>query len=97
MGRECVLDARDMEPPEPLVRALKMAQSLEGGDYLRLRHRREPFLLYDNLEQGDYEYLTCSGVDVAFEVFIWRKGDAEALAAVQQQADKLAPADKSGA
>lgn len=97
MGKEYLLDAQEMEPPEPLVRALELMESLQGGDYLRLRHRREPFLLYDNLEQGGFEYLACSGTDAAFEVFVWRKGDNAALAVVQREADKLAMPAKSTA
>lgn len=90
MAREHLLDAADMEPPEPLVRTLDLAEDLDAGDYLRFRHRREPFLLYDNLKQRGFSFITCTGSDVAYEVFIWREGDAEAQLAAQTQADKLA-------
>ena len=81
MARELLLDAVEMEPPEPLVRAQKMAELLDKGDYLRFRHRREPFLLYDNLNQCGFSFITCTGNDVAYEVFIWREGDVEAQSA----------------
>lgn len=89
MGREYLLDATYMEPPEPLVRALEMAEVLEAGDYLRLRHRREPCLLYDNLNQRGFAYITRAGIDVAFEVFIWREDDAVAYSLAQAEANKL--------
>ena len=89
MAREHLLDATDMEPPEPLVRALELIDGLGKGDYVRFRHQREPFLLYDNLKQGNFSFISCTGSDVEYEVFIWREGDAEAQAAVQTQADKL--------
>jgi len=89
MVREHLLDAAEMEPPEPLVRALELAEDMDTGDYLRFRHRREPFLLYDNLKQRGFSFITCTGSDVAVEVFIWREDDAEAQSAVQAQADKL--------
>jgi len=47
MAREVLLDASEMEPPEPLVRTMELAESLEPGNYLRFRHRREPLLLYE--------------------------------------------------
>lgn len=89
MAREHLLDAADMEPPEPLVRALELAEDLGKGDYVRFRHQREPFLLYDNLKQRNFSFITCTGGDVECEVFIWREGDAEAQSAVQVQANKL--------
>lgn len=89
MAREHLLDAVEMEPPEPLVRALELVEDFGKGDYLRLQHRCEPFLLYDYLEQRGFLFITCTGSAVAYQVFIWRQGDAEAQSAVQAQADKL--------
>jgi len=80
-----MLDAVDMEPPEPLVRAQELAHDLGAGDYLRLQHRREPFLLYDNLKQQGFSYITCTGSEVAYVVFIWREADVEAQSAVEAQ------------
>jgi len=89
MVREHLLDAVEMEPPEPLVRALEMVENLGKGDYLRMRHRLEPCLLYDNLKKRGFSFITCSGGDAAYEIFIWREADAEARPVVQAQADKL--------
>jgi len=74
---ECFLDVSDLEPPEPLVRALTEIDTLKEGQYLHMRHRREPCLLYPNLEQRGFTHLTrVSGSD--FDVFIWRKDDSAA-------------------
>ncbi len=74
---ECFLDVSDLEPPEPLVRALAEIDKLKTGQYLHMRHRREPCLLYPNLEQRGFAHLTrVSGLD--FEVFIWRRDDSAA-------------------
>lgn len=88
MAREVLLDASEMEPPEPLVRTMELAESLEPGNYLRFRHRREPLLLYDNLNQSGFSFISCIGSDVAYEVFIWREGDLEAQSASQNQIQK---------
>ena len=74
---ECFLDVSDLEPPEPLVRALAEIDTLNQGQYLHMRHRREPCLLYPNLEKRGFAHLTCAGED-GFDVFIWRKDDSVA-------------------
>ncbi len=84
---ECFLDVSDLEPPEPLVRTLARVAALKEGQYLRMRHRREPCLLYPNLEQRGFSHLTrASGSD--FDVFIWRKNDSVAEQAVCTAVDE---------
>ena len=83
MAKEYLFDASDMEPPEPLIRTLALADDLRAGDYLRFRHRREPIPLYDNLQQRGFLFITCAVSDDAYEVFIWRKDDAEAQSTIQ--------------
>ncbi len=73
----CFLDVSDLEPPEPLVRALAEIDTLEEGQYLHMRHRREPCLLYPNLEQRGFAHLTRASGS-GFDVFIWRRGDSVA-------------------
>jgi len=76
------LDVSDLEPPEPLVRVLAKVESLRKGEYMHVRHRREPCLLYPNLEKKGFDYMSCSnGSD--FHIFIWRKEDVAAESAVR--------------
>lgn len=44
-----VLDARDMEPPEPLIKALEMLDSLPPNGVLLFIHHRFPRLLLEEL------------------------------------------------
>ncbi len=74
-GRERVLDVSALPPPEPLERALEALDRLAPGEYLRLLHRREPRLLYPQLEARGFCYRVRPGQGVPFEVLIWRKGD----------------------
>ena len=85
MAKEYLMDATDMEPPEPLIHTLEMLGDLKEGDYLRFLHRREPLPLYDNLNQAGFSYITCADSDVAYEVFISNKDDIEAQATIQSQ------------
>ncbi len=84
---ESFLDVSDLEPPEPLVRALARIGALKEGQYLRMRHRREPCLLYPNLEQRGFTHLTRTSGS-GFDVFIWRKDDSAAEQAACAAADE---------
>lgn len=48
------LDVRGLEPPAPMVTILERLAELGAGAQLRVRHHREPVLLYDKLELRGY-------------------------------------------
>jgi len=83
MTIEHLLDVSDLEPPEPMVKVLAEMDTLSAGEYVRMLHRMEPVPLYSVLRRDDFRYHTRFGKVAAFEVFIWRKGDARADQAVQ--------------
>lgn len=85
MTKEFSLDATQMAPPEPLMLTMEMLDDLGQGDYIRFRHRREPVPLYDSLMQAGYSFITCTGHDVEFEVFIWHKDDAKAQSIIEDK------------
>ncbi len=84
MADELLLDVSDLEPPEPLELTLNAAEQLKPGQYIRMLHRREPCLLYSNLEASHFKYLQRKGKTVAIEVFIWCKDDIDAEKAIQK-------------
>lgn len=81
-GGEQLLDVTGLEPPEPLARALQALEHLSPGQYLRLLLRREPFPLYALLDEDGFLHLGRRGERAPYEVFVWRRGDAVAEAAV---------------
>ena len=83
MSFEVLLDVSDLEPPAPLEITLDVAEGLEPGQYLRMLHRRDPCMLYGNLDNNHFKYFQREGSTTAVEVFIWRENDAEAATAVQ--------------
>ena len=83
MSLEVLLDVSDMAPPEPLELTLDAADALAPGQYLRMLHRRDPCLLYANLENSHFKYIHREGTTTAVELFIWREHDAKAEAAVK--------------
>ncbi len=80
---EIILDVSDLEPPEPLTQTLEAAEDLAPGQYLRMLHRRDPCMLYGNLDDNGFKYIQREGTTTAVELFIWRENDAEAAAAVE--------------
>lgn len=50
------LDVSDLPPPEPLERTLDALTLLPAGDRLVLRHRRQPYPLYDLLGRMGYRW-----------------------------------------
>ena len=83
ISAEILLDVSGMEPPEPLVKTLQAAAQLKPGQYLHILHRRNPCLLYGNLDNNHFRYIQRPGLTAAVEVFIWPENDTKAEAAVQ--------------
>jgi hypothetical protein len=68
---ERILDVSDLEPPEPLERILDSLDQLGAGDWLHVRHRREPFPLYGFLRRLGYAWRTERTGEAAFDILIW--------------------------
>lgn len=75
MVAEHLLDVRNMELPEPLLRAVAALESLPPGDYLRMISHRDPILLYPMLESQDFSYTRRQLSGGIYEILIWRAGD----------------------
>ena len=72
---EHVLDVSELEPCEPLERALASSQALPDGDYLRGIHRREPHVLFPLLEKSGFASYCRQDGAAGYEIFIWRERD----------------------
>jgi len=75
---ERLLEVSDLPPPEPLERALQAVDSLVPGEYLRMLHRREPRLLFPELQRRGCAWHMQAGRESAFEIYIWRREDRPA-------------------
>ncbi len=69
-GGTRVIDAREMEPPEPFVRTLEELDQLGDDDELLVLLPREPFPLYRALEINGYSWRTTRLPDGTVEVRI---------------------------
>ena len=71
-----ILDVSALEPPGPMERILDSLTDLPQGQALCVRHRREPFPLYDLLRRMGYQWRTRREGD-GFEILIWAATDAD--------------------
>lgn len=56
MAEPRVIDGRDMEPPEPLERAMAALATLPAGEELVMLLRCEPVPLYSILDRNGYTH-----------------------------------------
>lgn len=56
MTEDVVIDGRELEPPEPFVRAMDALKTLAPGATLTLLLPREPFPLYATLDRLGYAH-----------------------------------------
>jgi uncharacterized protein (DUF2249 family) len=68
-----VIDARDLEPPEPFERVMEALCDMQPGDDVVLILTREPFPLYRVLERNGYAWQATGFDDGRFEIRIWDK------------------------
>lgn len=66
------LDLRDLEPPEPMRRALEAVEMLGAGAVIETVTDREPLLLHRELERRGHLYAT-NGSAGSITTTIWRK------------------------
>lgn len=66
------LDARYLEPPEPMQQALAALDTLKPGERLRMLLHREPFPLYAILRERGFMHRTTQLPDDCYEILIWQ-------------------------
>ena len=72
---EILVDARWLEPPEPMEKVLQTLALLCPGQSIRLLLHREPFPLYAILAERGYRHATRMEADGSYVILI-RKADA---------------------
>lgn len=73
---EKALDARELEAPLPLEYAIKIAISLDGGEYMKMMHRMKPCKLGAILDEMSIEFEYFEDKQIHY-VFAWRKEDEQ--------------------
>jgi TusA-related sulfurtransferase len=67
---EILIDARGLEPPEPLEKVTQTLALLRPGQSIRLLLHREPFPLYAILDERGYRHDTTAQPDGSYVILI---------------------------
>lgn len=70
MNAARVVDARGLEPPQPMMRVMEALDELPAGDTLTLLIDREPYPLYRLLANNGFDHDTELTPDGCFNVRI---------------------------
>lgn len=73
---EILVDARWLEPPEPMEKVLQALTQLRPGQSIRLLLHREPFPLYPILAERGYRHRTHMEADGSYAILILEAGAA---------------------
>ena len=71
---EILIDARWLEPPEPLEKVMATLSLLRPGQSIRLLLHREPFPLYPLLAERGYGHDTSGQPDGSYVILIRQSG-----------------------
>ena len=72
---EILVDARWLEPPEPMEKVMQVLALLRPGQSIRMLLHREPFPLYAILAERGYRHETRMEADGSYVILI-RQSDA---------------------
>jgi len=67
---EILVDARALEPPEPMEKVMRTLVLLRPGQTIRLLLHREPFPLYPILAERGYRHATAIQDDGSYVILI---------------------------
>ena len=81
MAKEIVLDVHDLQPPQPMEKAIDALDKLTDGEYLKMIHRMQPFPLFNILTENNFKYRVKPG-EKGFDIYIWRSGDTDSEQAI---------------
>jgi uncharacterized protein (DUF2249 family) len=73
---EILVDARGLEPPEPMERVMQTLDLLRPGQTIRMLLHREPFPLYAILAERGYRHDTRMEADGSYVILITQAGTA---------------------
>lgn len=82
------LDVSELEPPQPMHKICQTLTSLQRGQLLHVRHRREPAPLFAILAQQQFDYRHTEEEAGKHHIWIWRQGDEQAYNCLMRKSDE---------
>jgi uncharacterized protein (DUF2249 family) len=72
VGDAIVVDARGLEPPQPMAKILENLPRIAAGGHILAMTDRRPMLLYPKLEERGFAFSTEETTNGWFETRIWK-------------------------
>jgi len=69
------VDVKQLAPPEPMTVILTAVAQLSHEQCLKVQHRRQPFPLYEKLQQAGFMYHCVVHNDDDISLYIYRQCD----------------------
>lgn len=75
MPRQRLIDVSELEAPEPFEAIISLVDTLEPGEYICMRHRKQPLPLIEILHQRGFTSRIRPGSESKWEIIIWDTQD----------------------
>lgn len=75
--KKIFLDARELEHPEPLEKAIKVLQSLDEERYFYMLHRKKPVPLLDLAKEQHFHFLSHQDTKEQWHILISKDSDIQ--------------------
>ncbi len=72
-GKTIVIDCRELEPPEPMVRVLEAVQKMADNEAVLMVHRKYPRLLIPRLDEMKLSHRLIEESDDLVKLLIWKE------------------------
>ena len=67
-----IVDCRDLEPPEPMVKVLEAAHGMRSDEAVLMIHRKMPRLLFSKLDELGFSHEVIEETDGLVKLLIWK-------------------------
>ena len=71
-GKIIIVDCRDLEPPEPMVKVLEAIHHAGSDEAVLMIHRKMPRLLFSKLDELGFSYEVIEETDGLVKLLIWK-------------------------
>ncbi len=73
------INVQNLAPPEPMTQIIQALAKLEDQQCLKVVHSRQPFPLYEKLEQNAWLYQTQEITKTRYHIYIFRQSEEQAI------------------
>lgn len=71
-GKIIIVDCRELEPPEPMVKVLEAVNNMASDEAVLMVHRKMPRLLFSKLDELGFSHELTEESEGLIKILIWR-------------------------